>query len=227
MDEKLAYHKSINVFFQANPWIDTDVFRKWINTKLSMFIKDEKLLTFLLLLDHLSCQESHEFKEKVSAIKRLCWYGLTEGTDLWQPVDAGDKDILKKLVGIQQRKWLDNDENADRWYDGKSFSAKEGRILTSHWDGEAWDQLCQPKYDHLRLKCWAFTGGLLTADGSDDHLVKPEGLPKYAVPPPPPLCEPINGQPIQPQLSAPESGDEDDLDENENSVEKKHRVCCA
>ena len=144
---------------------------------------------------------------------------MKEGTDLWQQVDAGYADVLKKLVGIQQREWLDKDENADHWYDGKSFSVKERRILISYRAGEAWNQLCQPKYDNLRLKCWASTGCLLTADGCDDHFVKPEGLPSCAVSPPS-LCEPINVQPFQPQLSAPEPVDEDEPDENEDSIEE-------
>ena len=114
MDEKLAYHKNVNIFFQTNVWIDIDVWRKWIDTTLSTFVKNEKLETFLLLLDNLSCQESNEFKEKVSAIKRLCWYDLKEETDLWQSVDAGYVNVLKKLVGILEREWLDKDEKADR-----------------------------------------------------------------------------------------------------------------
>ena len=178
MDEKLAYHKNVNIFFQTNAWIDIDVCRKWIDRTLCTFVRDGKLETFFLLLDNLSCQESDEFKKEVSVIKGLCWYGLKEETDLWQPVDAGYADVPKKLVGIQQREWLDKDENADRWYDGKRFSAKERKILISHWAGEAWDQLRQTKYDHFRLKCWTPTGCLLTADISHDHLVKPEGLPE-------------------------------------------------
>ena len=56
--------------------------------------------------------------------------------------------------------------------------------------------------------------------GGDDHLVKPEGLPNYVVPPPP-LYEQINIQPVQPQLCVPKSGDEDDPDKNDdNSVEE-------
>ena len=48
--------------------------------------------------------------------------------------------------------------------------------------------------------------------------MKPEDLSNYVVPTPS-LCEPINGQPVQTQLSAPESGDEGDP-ENKSSVEK-------
>ena len=41
-----------------------------------------------------------------------------------------------------------------------------------------------PQYDNLRRSCWRKTGCLITADGTDDELIKPEGLPQYTVPPP-------------------------------------------
>ena len=97
---KISLIREWKVYFQTNAWIDIDVCRKWIDTTLSTFVKDEKLETFLLVLDNLSCQELDEFNEKVSAVKGLCWYGLKAGTDLWQPVDSGYADVLNKLVGI-------------------------------------------------------------------------------------------------------------------------------
>ena len=68
MDEKLACHKSINVFFQTNAWINIRLCRKWIDTTLSTFVLDEKLET-VVLLDNISCQELDGLKEKVSTIK--------------------------------------------------------------------------------------------------------------------------------------------------------------
>ena len=50
MDEKLACHKSVNVFFQTNAWIDIDGCRKWTDTTLSTFVEDDKLEKFLLYL---------------------------------------------------------------------------------------------------------------------------------------------------------------------------------
>ena len=49
---------------------------------------------------------------------------------------------------------------------------------------KAWNVLSTSKYDKLRRKCWMKTGCLITADGSEDHLIKLEGLPEYQVPPP-------------------------------------------
>ena len=67
----------------------------------------------------------------------------------------------------------------------KPFTASERRILITRWAGEAWRRICtEEKYDSIRYKCWLNTGCLITADGSDDSLIKPEGLPNYQVPPP-------------------------------------------
>ena len=61
------------------------------------------------------------------------------------------------------------------------YTAKERRILITQWAGEAWNALNSSKYDKQRKKCWSMTGCLLTADGSEDNLVKPEGLDDYVV----------------------------------------------
>ncbi len=34
-------------------------------------------------------------------------------------------------------------------------------------------------------RCWRVTGCGLTLDGTDDHVVKPQGMPAYAPPAPP------------------------------------------
>ena len=127
--------------------------------------------------------------------KQLVWHGLADGTDLWQPVDAGYAQVLKSLISKEHQDWLDRDENADRWFQNDNpYSAKERRILITLWAGEAWKKLSKPEYDHLRKSCWVKTGCLLTSDGSEDNLVKPEGLTDYKVPPPS-LCDPAPNHP--------------------------------
>ena len=58
------------------------------------------------------------------------------------------------------------------------------RILITHRVGNAWKKLCEPAYDHFRRRCWEKTGCLITADGSEDDKISPEGLRNYHVPPP-------------------------------------------
>ena len=81
--------------------------------------------------------------------------------------------------------WLDESENADRCYENQTpYTAMEQRILITHWVGDAWETLCGTNYEHLRKRCWEKTGYLITADGSDDDKISPEGLLMYKVPPP-------------------------------------------
>ena len=92
--------------------------------------------------------------------------------------------MLKVLIGQAHRNWLDKEGNADRWYGNESkFTASEPQILITHWVGEAWKKLCSLDYDHFRKRCWEKTGCLITADGSEDDQITPEGLPAYKVPP--------------------------------------------
>ena len=70
------------------------------------------------------------------------------------------------------------------------------------WKGESLLQTgpVKPGKNFLNLSmiisgsCWVKTGCLLTADGSDDNMVKPEGLDGYKVPPPT-FCNPNSSTP--------------------------------
>lgn len=184
-EEKDAWHPDVKVFFQTNAWMDHKVNMEWAEKVLFQFVEVEKLKKFVLLCDNLEAHQKDEFKESVSLKSGLVWFGLPNGTDLWQPVDAGYAQILKQLIGIEQRDWLDCDDNADRWFCQENpFTAKERRVLITWWVGKAWAKLGTIDYDKLRLSCWQKTGCLITANGEDDNLIKPEGLPAYSVPPP-------------------------------------------
>ena len=65
-----------------------------------------------------------------------------------------------------------------------ALTAIQRRILITQWVDKAWEQLCGPEYEHLRSRCWQKTGCLMTADGSEDLYITPEGLPGYNIPPP-------------------------------------------
>ena len=107
-------------------------------------------------------------------MKGVAWFGLKNATDLWQVVDAGIGQLLKVFVSQAHRNWLDKEENANKWYGNDSnFTASERRILITHWAGVAWKKLCSPE--------WEKTGCLMTADGSGDEKVAPEGLPEKPI----------------------------------------------
>ena len=139
----------------------------------------------MLFLDNLISQESETFKSAVAALKGVGWFGPKNVTDLWQVVDAGLAHMLKVLIRQAHRDWLDQEENADKWYGNESkFSVSDRRILITHWVGKAWKKLCSSGYENLRRRFWEKTGCLITAEGSDDEKITPEGLTSYPVPPP-------------------------------------------
>ena len=75
--------------------------------------------------------------------------------------------------------WIENHE--------EKLTVKQHRILITHWVGDAYEKLRGPDYEKLRYSCFQKTGCLITADGLEDHLIKPEGLDGYVVPPPLPI----------------------------------------
>ena len=115
----------------------------------------------------------------------IVWYGPPNATGLWQPVDSGYGNLLKVLTKAEQQDWLEHDENLERWMGNSAhkFTAKERRVLIAHWVGAAFEKLQVSNYDYARYRCFGRAGCLITADGSADGKIKPEGLPDYIVPP--------------------------------------------
>lgn len=114
-DEKNAWHPDFDVYFQENAWADTKFSVEWIGRTLKPITKNEN--RFALFCDNLTAQITEDFKESVSKINGVCWYGLPNATDLWQPVDAGYAQLLKVLITQNHHTWLECEENAEKWYD--------------------------------------------------------------------------------------------------------------
>ena len=129
-------------------------------------------------------------------------------TDIWQPVDAGYGFIMKKLTAQAQNRWLEEDNietgiaNIDLWLGNceKKLTCSDRRILITEWVGNAVDTLNHSNYDNFRWRCFEKTGILITADGSEDEKIQPEGLTDYKVPPPLPMPGPLE----HPDIIAPE-----------------------
>ena len=146
-DEKEAWHKDVNVYFQDKAWADTEISVHWVNKTLRSAI--ERNTRFVLFCDNLSAQVI------LSAIGGLVCYGVPNATDLLQPVDASFGELLKVLTKQEHNRWLDCDENADRWYGNtEPFSAKEQRILITHWVGNAYNKLIFQDYKTYAWRMW-------------------------------------------------------------------------
>ena len=68
-----------------------------------------------------------------------------------------------------------------RCYNGQ-VKAQDKHRLALRWAGAAWKALHTDQYKKMREHCWVSTGCLLTADGSQDAAVKPEGMSEWAPP---------------------------------------------
>ena len=91
---------------------------------------------------------------------------------------CGSQSIRAMELKAEQQDGLEHDANLERWMGNSAhkFTAKEIRVITTHWVGAA-------NYAYSRYRCFKRTGCLITADGSADEKIKPEGLPDYIVPP--------------------------------------------
>ena len=97
LDEKIAWHQDVDVYWQCNAWADTKVSLEWVKGTLSKSVQG--LDQFTLFFDNLKSQESDEFKSAVAALNGMTWFGLRNATDLWLVVDAGMAQVLKVLIG--------------------------------------------------------------------------------------------------------------------------------
>ena len=180
--EKESWDKDVDVYFQPNAWADTPFCVEWAKKTLKSAIEEED--HFVLFCDKLQGQIADGFKDAVEVLDGLVWYGVANATDIWQPIDAGYAQLLKMSIKQEFFKGLDDNDNIDRWYGESIFTASEKRILITNWVRKAYRMICSSKYDTLRYRLFQKTGTLITADGSGDELIQPEGLPDYKVPTP-------------------------------------------
>lgn len=133
--EKAALDPRVDVFWQPKAWVDRRVACEWAERTFkpavaaAMEKKGGQLA--VLFADNLDAQTCDEFKTAVSNAKAIV-YNLAAGcTDEIQPVDAGYGREVKRQYGVEMAKWLQNDENLDKWEEG--MTASERRILMTRW----------------------------------------------------------------------------------------------
>ena len=125
----------------------------------------------VLFADSVSFQLDRAFHEKCRYECNTLVYLLPENqTDKVQPVDSGVGWTMKKKIEQSLDKWLEIEDNIDKWHD--NLTAKERRIPMTKWVGDAWDELqC---YQDFFSKAFQRTGYLMTIHGSEDYLIKPQ-----------------------------------------------------
>ena len=149
-------------------------------------------------------------------------HGLVNAIEIWQPVDGGYAATLKTLINQEFFNWLHDEDNVEKWYGAEShITASEKRILITKWAGNPYRQLNRPSYEKFRWRLFEKTGCLITANGSEDDKINPEGLPNYKVPPPI-MLDPSTAPPassIVPEKDSNDTENEDVFDDFEGENE--------
>ena len=120
-------------------------------------------------------------------------------------------------------------DNVDLWLGNteRKLDVKARRILITHWVGEAYQRLMGDEYAQTWWRSFEKTGCLITADGSEDHKINPEGLPNYVVPPPLPMTtsqEPMECAPPEPAAEPEDILPEEEPEPTEVDIDTSERV---
>ena len=183
LHETQQYHKSVFVQWQKCAWYDSVLSNKWVVDVASKEILKQEAKNgqrHLLNCDNLSSQTVQTNPQFSKLLGDLCncdvWNGCAGNTDEIQVVDAGVGALLKRKAEGIQTDWMAEDKNWEEWT-GSTLSASRKRILLTHWYGEAWEQVCDSfNFALVFDKC----GSSLTADGSEDHLIKLQKLDEFS-----------------------------------------------
>jgi len=136
---------------------------------------------YLLFQDNLDSQKQPEYLDFLKE------WGIDDHklppneTDQVQPIDRGLGALVKVYIGQCLDEWLDDDDNLEKW-ENNDLTASDRRILLGNWFFRSVNKALEGE---AKRKYFEHAGALLTADGSDDHLIKPEGAPvgfKFVIP---------------------------------------------
>ena len=175
--ELQAYSDDVHVYHQRCAWVDRPVSLQIAKD----LVADEKRnlgldAEWLLSVDQLDAQKQLAYKKIIGDAGGKVVHPPAGLTHQGAAVDRGYGRAVQCEIMLQQDLCCDaNEENYERWESG-SLSAGDRRILMSFWLGAA-VKVVNGKLSALE-KYMGHAGLLMTADGSDDDLIKLEGLPK-------------------------------------------------
>ena len=184
-EERDAYPSGLVVLFQKCAWVDRPVALDWVDKVMKPFIEAERAAgvadqsaRYLLFEDNLDAQKTPEYIEALRGISIDDHKVPPNHTDEVQPIDRGLGRQVKIYLGQQMDAWLEDDDNLERWESterGTALSASDRRILMANWYYKAVMKALQ---GDAKRKYFEHAGALLTADGTDDELIKLEAAPK-------------------------------------------------
>lgn len=178
LEERKAWDKRVNVYFQPSAWCDEKVMKDWISNDWGNVLMNPHTpgsTGKILIADVHRAQQT----EAVKTLLKKCrtelvniYGGLTPYIQVLDVIVNGPfKDDVQKQSEEHMEKNL-------QLYTDNKLSASARRILITEWVGKAWKNLDRESIAHGFKKC-----GLTTnLDGSDNHEVNLEKLPNYDMP---------------------------------------------
>ena len=163
----------VHVLFQPKAWADNNICLHWAESIFPASVTEGA--ASVLFCDNLVHQTTDEFRSTLRKANTKLHLLKSDCTDEIQVIDAGIGKKTKNLIGQQCEEWLEGDGNLERWVAG-GITASERRTLLTKWLAKAWEEVCSTTdFEKLGHR----TGCLMTADDSEDHEVKPQGLQEY------------------------------------------------
>ena len=180
-----AYPEGLVVLWQPKAWVDRPTacdwakksWKKMVEADVAAGVADEST-RYLLFEDNLDAQCKDRNPAYTDYLEKECRtddHKVPPGkTDQVQPIDRGEGRQIKIYMGQEEDDWLEDDNNLQKW-ENNELTASDRRVLIATWFYKA--SIRAGKSAAAR-KYFEHAGALMTADGSDDHLIKLEGVPK-------------------------------------------------
>ena len=137
--EHNSYDKRVDIYWQRRGWMNGEVAKEWLKKTFAPAV--DKTRENVLFLNNLSSQCTEEFHTISRKEANTLVYPLPlSSTNKVQPIDTGEGYMMKKLIGDQLDRHLENDKNLEVW-SGVGYSASERRIMITKWVGAAWSKM--------------------------------------------------------------------------------------
>ena len=167
-------------FYRDKAWVDRPLALEWVEDVMTPFIAAERkagvantTTNYLLFQDNLDSQKQPDYIQMLKDLGIDDHKVPPNETDQAQPVDRGLGQHVKLYMGQEMDEWLEDDENLSKREDN-SLKASDRRILLGTWYFNACNRALQ---GHAKWAYFQHAGALMTADGTDDDLIKLEGTP--------------------------------------------------
>ena len=178
--ERQAYPSGLVVLWQPKAWVDRPVAKEWVEDVIGPFIESERKAgvaasntRYLLFQDNLDSQKQPDYINMLKSWNVDDHKLPPNETDQVQPINRGLGRHVKIYLGQLLDEWLDDDENLSKWEENK-LTASDRRVLLANWYYKAVTRALE---GDAKTKYFQHAGALLTADGTDDDLIKLEGTP--------------------------------------------------